>query len=224
MNCGLAKTLISPYLDGAVTGAEMQALSQHMQECVACTQRYLALSQMQQLLAQTGRRKPPADLALKLRVAVSREIARSRRPILEGVILRLRNALSAFMVPATAGLVSAVLIFGVLIGTLVQPLQADNSDVPLMMSTAPQLAQAALEPLESIHDDSLVIEAYVGSDGRVQDYRIISDPADPSKVAPQVKTMMLDMMVFARFRPATSMGRPTAGRAVLAFSRISVRG
>jgi len=224
VNCSLVKSLLSPYLDGAVTGAEMQALSQHLKECVSCTRRYMALSQTQQLLAQTGRRKAPPDLGLKLRVAVSREIARSRRPLLEGVTLRLQNALSAFMVPATAGLVTAVLIFGVLIGTLVQPLQADNSDVPLMLTTAPQLQQTALSPLDSIHDDSLVIEAYVGSDGRVQDYRIISNSDDNKQVMPQVKNMMLDMMVFARFRPATSMGRPTPGRAVLAFSRISVRG
>jgi Putative zinc-finger len=224
VNCSLAKSLLSPYLDGAITGTEMQALSQHLKECAPCTQRYLSLSQTQQLLAQAGRRKAPPDLALKLRVAVSREIARSRRPIFEGLQIRLENVLRAFMVPVTAGLATAVLIFGVLIGTLVQPLQADNSDVPLMMVTAPQLQQAALTPMDSIHDDSLVIEAYVGSDGRVQDYRIISDPSDSKQVMPQVKNMMLDMMVFARFRPATSMGKPTPGRAVLAFSRISVRG
>jgi len=224
MKCGLAKSLLSPYLDGAITGGEMQALSQHLKECSACTQRYLSLSQTQQLLTQTGRRKAPPDLALRLRLAVSREIARSQRPMFEGLQLRLENVLRAFMVPATAGLATAVLIFGVLIGTLVQPLQADNSDVPLMIVTAPQLQQAALTPMDSIHDDSLVIEAYVGSDGRVKDYRIISSPSDSKEVMPQVKNMMLDMMVFARFRPATSMGRPTAGRALLAFSRISVRG
>jgi hypothetical protein len=29
---------------------------------------------------------------------------------------------------------------------------------------------------------------------------------------------------FTTFRPATSMGRPTTGRAVLSFSRVSVKG
>jgi len=37
---------------------------------------------------------------------------------------------------------------------------------------------------------------------------------------PQVK----NMLIFTTFRPATAMGRPTPGRAVLSFSKISVRG
>jgi hypothetical protein len=31
-------------------------------------------------------------------------------------------------------------------------------------------------------------------------------------------------LIFTTFRPATNLGRPTAGRAVLSFSKISVRG
>ena len=78
------------------------------------------------------------------------------------------------MVPATAGLTAAVVIFVVLMGFLA-PLQADNSDVPLMLHTAPQLQQSAFgTALDSINDDSLVIEAYVDTWGRVQDYRILS--------------------------------------------------
>jgi hypothetical protein len=36
--------------------------------------------------------------------------------------------------------------------------------------------------------------------------------------------MLIDFMTFTTFRPATSMGRPTSGRAVLSFSNISVKG
>ena len=96
--------------------------------------------------------------------------------------MRLQNALNLFMVPATAGLVAAVVIFVVLMGFMA-PLQADNSDVPLMLHTGPQLQQSAFgSALDSINDDSLVIEAYVDSKGRVQDYRILSNSKedDPS--------------------------------------------
>jgi hypothetical protein len=100
-------------------------------------------------------------------------------------------------------------------------LQADNPDVPLMLYTAPQLQQAAFgTALDSISDDSLVIEAYVDSNGRVQDYRILSNPTEAKSFLPQVK----NMLIFTTFRPATSMGRPTSGKAVLSFSKISVRG
>src|SRR3989442_11342285 len=198
----------------------MRALSQHLEACADCRYKYVSLHQTQQLLSKMGCRKPPADLALKLRVAISHEVAQSKLPYLGGTLVRLENALNAFMVPATAGLCTAVVIFVLLMG-LLAPLQADNPDVPLVLYTAPQLQQSAFgAALDSINDDSLVIEAYVDSKGRVQDYRILSDSVQSKELLPQVK----NMLIFTTFRPATSMGRPTTGRAVLSFSKISVRG
>jgi len=69
-----------------------------------------------------------------------------------------------------------------------------------------------------------VIEAYVDSQGRVQDYRILSDSKEDSAVLSQVKKNMLIFSTFSTFRPALSMGRPTTGRAILSFSRVSVKG
>ena len=90
-----------------------------------------------------------------------------------------------------------------------------------MLYSAPQLEQSAFGMgLESIKDDSLVIEAYVDSNGRIQDYRILSHPKETKELLPEVK----NMMIFTTFRPAMTMGRPTSGRAVLSFSKISVKG
>jgi hypothetical protein len=221
MKCAQAKSLFSPYLDGAVSGAQMHVLAQHLESCAACNREYVLLQQSQQLLAKVGRRRAPADLALNLRLAISREAAQKRGSYWQGLHVRLENALNAFVVPATAGLVAAVAIFAFLIGSLALPLQADNDDVPLMLNTAPQLQQAAFgTSLDSISDDSLVIEAYVDSNGRVQDYRILSDSKGTKELLPRVK----NMLIFTTFQPATSMGRPTPGRAVLSFSKISVKG
>jgi hypothetical protein len=216
-----AESMFSPYLDGAVTGTEMLALTQHLDNCARCQGRYVSLRQSQQLLTNMRRRKAPDDLALKLRLAMSREVAQSKRPYFDDLRFRMENAIQAFMVPATAGLATAVVIFGFLMGFLALPLQADNSDVPLMLNTAPQLQQSAFgTALESIADDSLVIEAYVDSNGRVQDYRVLSSPQDAKGLPPQVK----NMLIFTTFRPATFMGQPRSGRAVLSFSKISVKG
>lgn len=222
MNCAKAKSLFSSYLDGAVTGAQMHAISDHVQACAACNREYVLLHQTQQLLGKVGRRKAPEDLALKLRVAISREAARARRPWMAGSLVRLENTVNAFMVPAMAGLTTTVLIFGLLMGFVATPLiQASGPDVPLGLTTDPQLEQSGFgTALDSIHGESLVIEAIVDANGRVQDYRILSNPKDSQAVLPELKNMLL----FTTFRPATSMGRPTAGRAVLSFSKISVRG
>jgi len=220
MKCADAKRLLSPYLDGAVTGTEMQGLQAHLDRCPACLREYKLLRQTQQLLLSVGRVPEPADLGLKLRLAISREAAEARRPRFEGLRMRVENALNAFMVPATAGLVCALLIFGLVTAILAMPgeVQANNQDVPLVLNTGPELQQSVFGT--TLNTDSLVIEAYVDSHGRVEDYKILSDPGESQELLPQVKRML----IFTTFRPAMSMGRPISSRAVLSFSRISVRG
>ena len=223
LKCASAKRLLSPYLDGAVTGTEMRALQQHLEDCASCMHEYNSLRQTQQLLMSVGRVQEPADLGLKLRLAISREAAMARHPRYEGLRMRTENTVRAFMVPATAGLACAVLIFGLVTAILAIPgeVQANNQDVPLVLNTGPELQQSVFgTTLSSMDTDSLVIEAYVDRNGRVQDYRILSDPGESQELLPQVKRML----IFTTFRPAMSMGRPISSRAVLSFSRISVRG
>ena len=223
MTCADAKSLLSPYLDGAVTGMQMHAVEQHIDACPKCKREYALLMESQRLLGVLGRKKAPGDLALKLRLAISHEVAQARRPRFEGLWVRLENLVQAFMVPATAGLVAAIIIFGVLMGFFGLPdVQAmNNNDVPLMLYTQPELQSSAFGmSIGAVNSDSLVIEAYVGADGRVQDYRILSDPKESEDLLPQVK----NMLIFTTFRPATSLGRPMPGRAVLSFSKISVKG
>jgi len=127
------------------------------------------------------------------------------------------------MVPATAGFLTAFILFGIAMMYFVAPssLKADN-DVPLVMvNSGPELQPSSFGmAMNNIDDDSLVIEAYVDANGRVQDYRILSDSDSSKQVLPEVKRML----IFTTFRPALSMGRPTPSRAVLSFSKISVKG
>jgi hypothetical protein len=223
LKCTEAKQWLSPYLDGAISGVKMLALQRHLETCASCHREYMLLRQTQQWLTTVKRPPVPPDLGLKLRLAISREAALVRRPRFEALRLRLENTLNAFMVPVTAGLCSALLIFGLVTAILAVPgqLQANNADVPLMLNTGPELQQSAFGAnLSSINADSLVIEAYVDKDGRVQDYKILSNPSDAQELLPQVKRML----IFTTFRPAMVMGRPISSRAVLSFSRISVQG
>jgi Putative zinc-finger len=223
MPCAEAKELLSPYLDGAITGTEMKVLQEHLEACAECGGEYDSLRQMQKLLTSMGRVKEPGDLGLKLRLAISREAAATRQGRYEGLLVRLEDRLKAFMVPATAGLVCAVLIFGLVTAILAMPgqLQANNEDVPLVLNTGPELEQTLLgTTLSSMDADSLVIETSVDEHGRVQDYRILSDPGETQGLLPEVKRML----IFTTFRPAMSMGHPISSHAVLSFSKISVRG
>jgi len=171
------------------------------------------------LLSRVGRAQAPEDLSLKVRLAISREAARRREPVFGNLGLRVANALRAFMVPATAGVVATLIIFGLM--GFITPVQANTNDVPLLLSTNPELQQTGFNTgLGLVTEDSIVIEAYVDANGRVQDYRILSDPEHVKDLPHPVK----NMLIFTTFRPATLMGSPRPGTAILSFSKVSVKG
>ena len=218
MNCIKACSLLSMHLDGALEIAQARSVDDHLNTCVQCQSEFSSLKRMKNVLSAVGRKQAPNDLALRVRLAISREVSAVRVSPFEKLRFRLETALNAFMVPATAGLLSAILIFGLLIGFFAVP--SLNNDVPTMLYTPPELAMAPFGLSNSIASDSLVLEAYIDANGRVQDYRVLSAPDDPPVVDQQVK----NMLIFTIFRPATSFGRPTPGRVVLSFSHVNVKG
>jgi hypothetical protein len=208
-------------MDLSMNGKQMRAVSSHLEECEACRSEYALLCSTQQLVASLGRKQAPQDLALKLRVMASQQLAQNRRQPFEGLRMRLENAFNAFMVPATAGMLSAVIIFGLLIGVMSpgQMIRGTN-DVPILVYTPPELASSPFGQMSSLSADSLVVEAYVDSNGRVQDYRILSAPDNAKDLVPELNKML----IFTTFRPATAFGRPTSGWAVLSFAKVNVKG
>jgi hypothetical protein len=226
MNCNRARSLFSSYLDGAVPGRQMQAIARHLGECSACRIEYAAWRRTQRLVSSLGPKTAPPELALRLRVAISQAAAQATQHRLQGLLVRMENLAGAFMLPATAGLISAVVFFGVLIGFMAMPVQlsASRDDVPTLLYTPPHLqalpSNLGLGSEPTVNSEPVVVETVVDANGRVQDYRIISGPADARGLEPQLN----NIMIFTTFQPATTFGVPTSGRAVLSFARINVGG
>jgi len=219
MRCTEAKPLFSSYLDGAVSGTEMHEVSGHLRECAECQSDYAALDDTRSMVSALGRRQPPSDLALKIKVSLSSEIARSRRGFLQGYIVRLQNAFNDMMFPATAGVLSAIIFFGALIALLVPAQVSAYDDVPSSFYTPPRL-QAMEYPEPQLNLDSpVVIETYVDTNGRVENYRIISGRDDD-----EVRAQLNRALLFTIFAPAQSFGRPVPGKAIMSFSHINVKG
>ena len=220
IKCSEAKLLLSPCVDGAVTGSQFHSLTAHLEHCADCRNELTSLSNAQRMLSSLGRKHAPPDLALRLRVVISREAAKKCKPRFDAFLVHLQNAFTPFMVPATAGAISAVIIFGILIGMLTPLSLRGAADVPANY-TPPQLRYSPFGfVMNSINTDKLVVEAYVDADGRVQDYRILSAPENAEEIMPELK----NMLIFTVFRPATSFGRPISARVVLSFSKINVKG
>ena len=219
MRCTEAQPLLSSYLDRAVSGTEMHELSGHLDQCTDCQKEYVLLENTHSLVSSLGRRQPPSDLALKVRVAISNERSRSSLSLFERYALHLENAFRGLMFPATAGVLSAIIFFGALIVLLVPAQVRANDDVPSTFYTPPRLQLSEYPETQLSLDSPVVIETYVDAAGRVENYRIISGRDDAA-----VREQLNRALLFTIFAPAQSFGQPVSGKAIMSFSHINVKG
>jgi hypothetical protein len=218
MKCTEAKRLFSPMLD-SLGGKQTQTFNEHMAECEKCSTEFAALRRTKWMMATMEPHVAPPELAIRLRVTVSQQLAARRQTRWDSFAVRWENAVNAFMFPATAGLLSAVLIFGLLIGVLVPAHWSSANDVPTMLYTPPEMTLAPFGLGSSTASgDAVLVEALIDAHGRVQDYRVLN--AGQTELSPEMK----NALIFTQFRPATSFGLPTSGRVVISFSNINVGG
>jgi hypothetical protein len=223
--CSSMRVRFSEYLDGRLTGVEMQRISAHLRECNDCTRDWQRLRGAQSALTSLGSVPVPRDLLLRIRVAVSQEKARSNRSSLGNFRVSWDNTVGPFLLQAAAGFASAVLLIGtvaVLVGIVAQPQVAHAGDEPLGRVEAPRF----LYSIDGTGDNQLAqlpapvtVEAYVNTTGQVYDFRIVSGPDDAGTRA-QVANLLLGSV----FEPAKFFGQPVRGLAVLSFSGVAVRG
>ena len=113
--CNQVQACFTEYLDGRLTGHKMQAIDAHLDSCAECAREWKAQREMQASLAGLGPVPEPADLPLRIRVAVSQEIARSRRNLLDAWELAWKNTVGPFLLQASAGFASATLLLGTVV-------------------------------------------------------------------------------------------------------------
>ncbi len=63
MNCRKVMNLISAYIDGELTGAEMLAIRRHLSECSECTREYESLRGLKEAMSRLRTVVPRKDLA-----------------------------------------------------------------------------------------------------------------------------------------------------------------
>jgi negative regulator of sigma E activity len=223
--CGAVQASFTD-LDGRLSGHEMQQIAAHLQDCHRCASEWEALRQAQSSLSDLGPVPEPKDLLLRIRVAVSQERARTRQARVRALQLAWQNTVGPFLLQASAGFASAVLLLGtviVLVSMFTQPESAQAvKDEPLGMATAPRflyLSSGAESDDIGAVSGPVVVEAYINGEGQVYDYRIVSGPTDAA-----TRSQVENLLLFSRFEPARFFGQPVRGLAVLSFSGVSVRG
>jgi hypothetical protein len=202
----------------------MQEIAAHLEACSACAADFAQWRIAQSLISSIGPAKAPADLGLRLRVALSQESANTAQEKFARGRLFWQNTFRPLMWQVTAGFASTVALLGgvaVLIGMVASPEPAQARDEPLGMASSPRYLYRSPVLAEGVADGNnpVVVQAFVNEEGLVYDYKIVSGNTD-NKTRSQVE----DMLLFSVFAPAQVFGQPVRGTVVLSFAGVSVPG
>ena len=240
MKCATVRSNLAGYLDdGLVCAAsdfERVQMRKHLDACANCREELQRYRKLSLLLSRAPRVVPPADLAIRIKVAAAQKQStqgwklrwasmRDRAEIL------LDNVFRPVMAPATGGFFSAVLVFVLVLHMMVPgiSIQAVPNDVPLNLLQPAELITLSDNPgswapeqheTELSLPHGLLVDVTVDQHGQMLDYQILSGPNSQD-----MRHQLNQMLLFSRFRPMMSFGRPaTGGHVILSFSAVHVRG
>jgi hypothetical protein len=238
MTCATVRPKLAGYIDGSVTSAsrasERVRVRAHLESCVSCREELERFRKLAVLLSRVPRTVPPADLAVRIRVAAAQSVPtqdlRSRvRRVRDRAEILLENVFRPLTVPATGGFVSAILVFAVVLQLMMPGItvRAVQNDVPINILQPAELISLSDFPQSWEQHDSelalphgLLLDVTVDAHGQMVGYQILSGPKSMD-----LRHQLDQMLLFSRFRPMLSFGRPTAGgHVILSFSAVHIRG
>jgi anti-sigma factor RsiW len=240
MKCTTVQSRLAGYLDDAITGAarvkERTLVSEHLEGCSQCRAELQRFRKLSVLLSRVAKSVPPADLAVRIKVAAAQvqhtqDWPSRLRKMKDRAEIVLDNVLRPLTLPATGGFFSAIFMF-VIVFQMIAPgitVRAVQDDVQLnlmrpaeliALSDYPQAWASEQHDLELSLPHGLLVDVTVDARGQMTDYQIL---AGPSSV--DLRHQLDQMLLFSRFSPMLSFGRPTnGGHVILSFSAVHVRG
>jgi len=239
MSCENLQELISLTLDGRLPEAERENVFDHVRVCRECGDRLSSLQTQRAILRKMAQAPVPADLAARLSVLASHERERQLARVSLGVRVRrmaakidlaFENLMRPVALPVTGGLVSALLLFGLMVPTLsfahkTTGHESHADDVSEQLSrrdifpaTFPtgQLVtnpygqtdddddSLRIEPVDSMPSDFLnIVDLTIDETGRVVDWTVVKGV---------ITADMKSVILLSTFQPATNMGMATSGK------------
>jgi Putative zinc-finger len=214
-NCSEIRSYFSDYLDGACDRQVFRSVQYHLTYCASCRTELERCEMLQADLRALPPHRVSPDLALRLRVELSRHLHRNA---LGRLLVALDNALKPLLLPASGGVLAAILCFALILGSQIIPAASGPNPQTNAPSSPPRIQ--ALAPLNLPPGvNGVVLVTHIDAEGRVLSYRVLS-----GKHSPQFLHHLDRMMYFSHFQPAMTDGKPTDGEMVLLLSRITVRG
>jgi hypothetical protein len=212
--CTQIRSHFSLYLDGQCEPEQLKSIRFHLSFCAACREDLERMQAVQAELRGLARRRVPPELGLRLRIRISHELHRN---LLGRLWVRFENAFQPLLLPASGGVLTAIIFFVLIMGSQFVP-PSTSPDIPLGAYTPPRIR--TLAPLNfNAGDQSVVLLTQIDAAGRVMSYRVLS-----GQLSPQLLHDLDRIVFFSLFDPATAFGKPTGGQVVLSLRRITVRG
>jgi hypothetical protein len=232
MNCREAGRRLPGYVDGAISTGDHARLRRHLEACGGCRMELDRYHRLMNHLAKIERVAPPRDLAVQIRIRAAQAVGALSflRHARDRAVLGFDNFLRPFAVPATGGVLTALVVFVFLVQSILTGVPLGGvvpNDLPLNLIQPARLESLAPFPVPGLdategHSGSglLLVEATLNAQGQVVSYQILSGPHTTA-----VERQIDQMLLFSRFRPQFSFGRPTdGGHVLLSFSEVRVRG
>ncbi len=231
MSCENVQKLISQFVDHTVLAGEQKDVLAHLESCRDCGAEFESLQNLRSVLRKLDKAPVPANLSANLRVMASHE--RARRLSRVNFAARLQNwsgnlrlwfdnLMRPLALPFAGGLVSALVIFSVLVPSLT--FHYENFDGGLVTDPYGQVvvmsnggvyapdgnASADLPRIEPTYahytsdypDDANVVWLAIGENGKVLGYSVAKGKLTPD---------MISIISISKFSPATFLGLPTPG-------------
>lgn len=227
MSCDNVQERVSSILDRDMSIAERENVLAHINACPDCSVSLETQQAMRSSVRALKRPEIPAELTARLRVVASHErqrrlnrvsLAARWHAIYGRVQLMLDNLMRPLALPFAGGLVSSMMLFGLLFPCLTfQHAFADQAfftypdgEVVILgangtytsvgeSETAPRILRADFTPPQTAN----VVDLLLDQNGRVSDWAIAQG---------EMTQDLADIIMFGRFSPATNMGVPIPSR------------
>lgn len=227
MSCEKVGSLIGSLIDrqsqGGAAGEVREAAMAHIAACRACSREFEAAERQRRLLRSLPTPAVPAKLEANLRIMASYERSRrltrltwrARLESMRGrLALEFENMMKPVALPVAGGLITAMLMFGVLIPS-VSYARVKSIEPPAPVFTDPDgqvVGEGEFPKLESANLPNtrghVVVLLIIDDRGRVKDYHVTQ-----GTLTYEMKTFIL----FSVFTPATIFGQPTGGEVQAVF-------
>ncbi|MBV9300821.1 MAG: hypothetical protein JOY62_10115 [Acidobacteriaceae bacterium] len=223
MTCFSAKRQSTVYTDGRLRGSDFSRVAAHLRACDSCSVYFDQIAKVRSATGELSGAKCPTRLSLKLRVIASRERKAveenngSRfRAMWKQWRFRLDEILKPLTLPATGGLLSSFILFGILAFTIGTASRAVNYEVPVVYEEQPGVN---LVPLQ-LGADAVVLTISTDNNGRIRDYAVRdgsdSFAGDPGK-------LQSSSIALPRFPSVLAVAHPVSGDISISFTPLELR-